>query len=225
MNELLTTIEIETNSSPQYAIIWMHGLGADGNDFVPIINELALPEGFAVRFIFPHAPERPVTINNGYVMKAWYDISHADIGTNHDEVGIRESQCAIDALIQQQITLGISSEKIFLAGFSQGGAMALHTGLRQQNKLAGILALSCYLPLSDALTEEAHAANANIPIFMAHGIHDAVIPQSSAISSREQLLAQHYQVEWHEYEMAHSVCQEEIADISGWLQRMIKLQG
>ena len=219
--DLLSAVEIETGSNPAYTIVWMHGLGADGNDFVPLINELKLSPKKRLRFIFPHAPARPVTINNGCVMRAWFDISGAKINASEDEAGIRDSQNAIDALIDNEMRRGIASENIVLAGFSQGGAMALQTGLRQKNKLAGIMALSCYLPLADSLSDEAHPANAAIPIFMAHGTFDAVIPASIAKTSEERLHRANYQPEWHEYPMEHTVCTQEISDIDHWLQRIL----
>lgn len=218
----LQSIEIETGENPTHAIVWLHGLGADGNDFVPIINELKLFSDRPVRFIFPHAPERPVSINNGYVMRAWYDIFHPDFNAQQDEPGICSSQKAIDALIVREMQRGIASTHILLAGFSQGGAMVLHAGLRQINPLAGIIALSCYLPLAETLLLEACAANAAIPIFMAHGTYDAVIPMSHAVTSRDKLLVANYAPEWHEYPMAHTVCQQEIADISHWLQSIMR---
>lgn len=216
---LLPTIEIEIGTSqPRYAIIWLHGLGADGNDFVPIVNELNIPPEASVRFVFPHAPERPVSINNGFVMRAWYDIYHSDIERQQDETGIRASQKAIDQLIEREVERGIPSQNIFLAGFSQGGAMALHTGLRQTLPLAGIIALSCYLPLAEMLNSEVSEVNTSIPILMMHGIYDPVVPFALAIYSREKLLFAKYPLEWHEYPMAHSVCAEEVTDISRWLQ-------
>lgn len=218
---LLSAVEIETGTSPSFTILWMHGLGADGHDFVPIINELKLPKEKPIRFIFPHAPERPVTINNGYVMRAWYDIRGSDINALEDEVGIRDSQKAIDALIENEIKRGIAAEHIVLAGFSQGGAMALQAGLRQKNKLAGVMALSCYLPLADSLASEAQSANAMIPIFMAHGTFDPVIPLSLAIDSREKLHLANYHAEWHEYPMAHAVCMPLINDIDIWLHQVL----
>jgi phospholipase/carboxylesterase len=218
----LPVIEIETGAYPTYAIVWLHGLGADGNDFVPIINELALSPDKAIRFIFPHAPERPVSINNNYIMRAWYDIFHSDFTHRQDESGIFCSQKAIDALIVREMQRGIDSKHIFLAGFSQGGAMALHVGLRQINRLAGIIALSCYLPLAEKLSSEVCTVNAAIPIFMTHGIYDPVIPISYAIASREKLLADNYALEWHEYPMAHTVCQQEVADIGHWLRCIIE---
>jgi phospholipase/carboxylesterase len=220
-SKLLSTVEIETGPKPEHVILWMHGLGADGNDFVPIINELTVSSKKPIRFIFPHAPERPVTINGGYVMRAWYDIYGANIGASEDETGIRDSQEAIDALIENELQSGVASENIVLAGFSQGGAMALQAGLRQKNKLGGIMALSSYLPLSASLRHEAQTANAATPIFMAHGTHDAVVPITLATSSKEKLLQAHYAVEWHEYTMEHSVCGQEINDIDQWLQKII----
>lgn len=220
--DLLPAIEIETDTHPTHAIIWLHGLGADGNDFVPIVNELALAPEKPIRFIFPHAPQRPISINNGYIMRAWYDILRPDFNHQQDESGIRDSQKAVDALIAQEIQRGIDAKHIFLAGFSQGGAMALHVGLRQINPLAGIMALSCYLPLADTLANEACAVNASIPIFMAHGTYDTVIPLSHAAASKEKLLRAQYALEWHEYPMEHTVCPQEIADISQWLRRLIE---
>lgn len=219
--DLLPAVEIETGGSPAHAVVWLHGLGADGHDFVPIVNELTLPSDASIRFIFPHAPERPVTINNGYVMRAWYDIYRADFNDPEDQSGIRYSQAALDALIEREMQRGIPSGHIFLAGFSQGGAMALQTGLRQNNPLAGIIALSCYLPLAETLAVEVCGANATTPVFMAHGIYDPVIPLSHAAASRDKLLATGYPLEWHEYPMAHSVCETEIADISRWLRHII----
>lgn len=219
-SDLLSAVEIETGSDPTYAVIWMHGLGADGNDFVPIVNEMELSSKKGIRFIFPHAPMRPVTINNGYVMRAWYDIRGTNINSLEDEAGIRDAQSAIDALIDNEIHRGIVSKNIVLAGFSQGGAIALQTGLRQENKLAGVMALSCYLPLSASLSNEAHLSNAAIPIFMAHGTYDAVVPISLAITSRENLHLANYAPEWHEYPMEHSVCMQEINDMDHWLCRI-----
>lgn len=219
-SDLLPAVEIETEPNPSCVVIWMHGLGADGNDFLPIINDLKLSSKKGIRFIFPHALMRPVTINNGYVMRAWYDIRGVDINSLEDEEGIRDAQKAIDALIDNEIQRGIVSENIVLAGFSQGGAIALQTGLRQENKLAGIMALSCYLPLSATLSNEAHPANATIPIFMAHGTYDAVVPISLGITSRDYLYQAGYAPEWHEYPMEHAVCIEEIHDVDCWLLRI-----
>ena len=219
--KFLPAVEIETASNPGFAIIWLHGLGADGNDFVPIVNELELPSEKPIRFVFPHAPERPVSINNGYIMRAWYDIFSSDFNDHQDESGMRSSQVEITHLIEREIQRGISEKNIFLAGFSQGGALALHVGLRHPRRLGGIVALSCYLPLPEFFATEANAINAAIPIFMAHGSFDMVIPIANAKTSREKLFTADYQIEWHEYPMAHSVCGQEIADISNWLHRVM----
>jgi phospholipase/carboxylesterase len=218
MSELLDAIEIETTPAPTASIIWLHGLGADGHDFEPIVPELGLPKSTAVRFIFPHAPVRPVTINGGARMRAWYDVTPDG---QQDAGGVRASQAHVEALIARERTRGISAGAIVLAGFSQGGAMALQTGLRHPERLAGILALSAYLPLPDTLAQDASTANRDLPIFMAHGTQDPVIPLSWAKRSRDFLLRLGYAVEWHEYLMPHSVCAEEIADIGSWLRRIL----
>jgi phospholipase/carboxylesterase len=225
MAELLKSIEVETGKNPGASIIWMHGLGADGNDFVPIVGELGLDTAPAVRFIFPHAPMRPVTINNGYVMRAWYDVSFGDLeGTSRraDERGVRESQALINALIEREEKRGIATASILLAGFSQGGAIALHTGLRHPRKLAGVMALSTYLPLGESLPAEASAANKGTPVFMAHGLFDPVVPLMMGAGSMTFLAGLGYAVEWHQYSMQHSVCPEEIQDIGTWLCRVLK---
>ena len=219
MSELLDAIEIETTPAPTASIIWLHGLGADGHDFEPIVPELGLPESTAVRFIFPHAPIRPVTINGGARMRAWYDVTPDG---QQDAKGIRASQAHVEALIARERTRGISAGAIVLAGFSQGGAMALQTGLRHAERLAGILALSAYLPLPDTLAQEASTANRDLPIFVAHGTQDPVIPLSWAKRSRDFLVELGYAVEWHEYLMPHSVCAEEIEDIGHWLRRILQ---
>jgi len=224
MNTLLETIEIETAPKPSAAVIWMHGLGADGNDFAPIVPELRIANAPAIRFVFPHAPMMPVTINNGYVMRAWYDVSFGDLEgktKQADEKGVRASQAAIEQLIAREVSRGIAAEKIVVAGFSQGGAIALQTGLRHAEKLAGIMALSTYLPLAQSLATEAAPANRSIPVFYAHGTHDAVIPMAMAKASREALQAAGYKIDWHEYPMQHSVCIEEIGDIGRWLSRVL----
>lgn len=220
MTDLLECIEIETAPDPQAAVIWLHGLGADGNDFVPVVPELDLSD-LAIRFIFPHAPMRPVTINNGMVMRAWYDISDAAI-RREDETGVRASQKNIEALIDRELQRGIPSSRLVLAGFSQGGAISLHTALRSERPLAGVMALSCYLPLAANFAADATEANRATPIFMAHGLSDPVVMHSRAIESREVLRKCGYQVEWHEYRMPHSVCGEEIADIADWLRKILK---
>ena len=216
--EPLETIEIETAPNPRASIIWMHGLGADGNDFAPLADEIELP--VAVRYIFPHAPMMPVSINGGYVMRAWYDISDAAI-RREDEDGVRASQQSVEILLTREKARGIGASRIVLAGFSQGGAIALQTGLRHGERLAGVMALSTYVPLADRLAKEANPANRGVPIFMAHGTADPMIPFARAQASRDLLLQQGYAVEWHEYLMQHSVCPQEIADIAKWLRRLL----
>ena len=220
MTALLETIELETAPNPTAAVIWMHGLGADGNDFVPIVNEIDLSGAPGIRFIFPHAPTRPVTINNGYVMRAWYNISFGDLDGNTrkaDEKGVRESQAQIGQLIARENGRGIATGKIVLAGFSQGGAIALHTGLRYPERLAGVMALSTYLPLAESFAKEASPANTKTPVFMAHGTQDPVVPYAMGRGSRDLLQQAGYALEWQEYPMQHSVCLEEVADIGRWL--------
>jgi phospholipase/carboxylesterase len=225
MQKLLETIEIETGKNPAASVIWMHGLGADGNDFVPVVNELDLSGAPATRFVFPHAPMRAVTINNGQVMRAWYDVSFGDlegISRRPDGVGIHESQEQINALVEREVKRGIAAEKVVLAGFSQGGAIALQTGLRYPRKLAGIMALSTYLPLVDTLPAEAAAANKPTPVFMAHGVYDPVVPLAMGAGSMTLLTGLGYTVEWKQYPMQHSVCAEEIQDIGAWLRKVLK---
>jgi len=221
MTTLLEAVEIETGPSPRVAVIWMHGLGADGHDFEPIVPEIDLPKGLAVRFVFPHAPTRPVTINGGAVMRAWYDVTGLDGVRREDEQGVRESQRDIEALIDREKKRGLPAGRILLAGFSQGGAMALQTGLRHTERLAGLVVLSSFLPLAEKVAAEASAANRDVPIFMAHGTHDPLIPLSRGHESRDRLLGQGYHIEWHEYRMPHSVCAEEIADLSAWLRGVL----
>lgn len=199
-------------------VIWMHGLGADGHDFVPIVAELDLPARLALRFVFPHAPQRPVTINNGYVMRAWYDIMGIALHAEEDAVGIRASAARIGELIAAEMARGTPAGKIVLAGFSQGGAIALHTALRSPHALAGVLALSTYLPLRDSLAAERSAANQNVPIFMCHGIQDNIVPLVLGSRSRDLLQTLGYAVQWREYQMQHQVCIPEIADIATWLE-------
>lgn len=219
-DDLLEAVEIETAPSPRRAVLWMHGLGADGHDFVDIVPALGLRET-PVRFVFPHAPMRPVTINNNVVMRAWYDV-RADRGVRReDEPGVRASQARLEALIEREKTRGIPAERIVLAGFSQGGAMALHVGLRHPERLAGVMALSCFLPLADHLAVDASAANRATPIFMAHGLHDPLIPLARAVHARDTLAALGYRVEWHEYPMPHSVADVEVLDIAAWLGRVL----
>jgi phospholipase/carboxylesterase len=215
MNSVLPHITLDTGKSPQHSIIWMHGLGADGEDFVSIAEEMKLP--VAVRYLFPHAPKQPVTINGGLIMRAWYDITAFTADAKQDVKGIRASQAAIEMLIAQEKQRGIVADNIFLAGFSQGGAIALHTGLRHASRLGGILALSAYLLQAETLSSEASAAALNTPIFMAHGNSDPVVSYARGINSANELKNRGYQVEWHEYGMPHSVCAEEVRDIEAWL--------
>jgi len=219
MSPLLDAIEFETGKSPRTSVIWLHGLGADGNDFAPIVPELDLPRK-AVRFVFPHAPVRAVTINGGMRMRAWYDILDATV-RHEDESGIRASQSSVEALIAREKERGTPAGSLVLAGFSQGGAIALHTGLRHPERLAGIMALSTYVPLGGKLPAEAGAANRDVPIFMAHGTYDPIIPLARAEESRERLTSLGYRPEWHEYGMPHSVCPEELVDIGAWLREVI----
>ncbi len=221
MSSLLETVEVETGVSPRVSVVWMHGLGADGHDFEPIVPEIDLPDGVAVRFVFPHAPMRPVTVNGGMVMRAWYDVMIAGGRRIEDEPGVRASREQIAALIAREQQRGVPAGAIFLFGFSQGGAMALHTGLRHKEGLGGIAALSCFLPLADRLGAEVSSANRDIPIFMAHGTHDPLIPLDRGAEARDRLVALGYHVEWHEYRMPHSVCAEEIADLSHWFRQRL----
>ena len=218
----LPPIEIETGPNPTAAILVMHGLGADGNDFVPIARELDLSRAGPVRFVFPNAPVIPVTINGGYRMPAWYDILGADLVKREDEAGLRRSQAAIEALIANEKARGIPASRIVVAGFSQGCAMALMTGLRHAERLAGIVGLSGYLPLAASTAVERHAANHDTPVFLGHGTRDGVVQIDRAIASRDALLALGHPVEWHTYPMEHSVCMEEIADLGAWLGRVLE---
>ena len=215
----LDAIEIETARNPAASIIWLHGLGADGNDFAPIVPALKLP-GAAIRFVFPHAPVQPVTINGGMRMRAWYDITDGAI-RREDESGVRASQTLIEALIAREKERGTAANRLVLAGFSQGGAIALQTGLRHSERVAGIMALSTYLPIADKFAAEASEANRDAPIFMAHGSHDPVIPLARAEQSRGLLQSLGYNVEWREYPMQHSVCPEEVSDIGAWLGKVL----
>lgn len=218
---MLDAIQIETAPNPTVSVIWLHGLGADGSDFVPIVQELDLSGCPGIRFIFPHAPTMPVTINNGYIMRAWYDILVSDLVRREDEAGLRKSQELVEQLIAQEKARGIPAERIVVAGFSQGCAMTLQTGLRHPEKLAGLLCLSGYLPIHTTVASEAHGANRDTPIFMAHGRQDPVVTIDRAEASRDILQSLGYKVEWHEYMMPHSVCAEEVADIGAWLRRVL----
>ena len=220
MTEPLETIEIETRPKPSHSVIWLHGLGADGNDFVPIVQQLKLPK-LGIRFVFPHAPMRPVTINGGFVMRAWYDIVAQDLAQREDEAGLRHSQAAIDALIAKEAARGMPASRVVLAGFSQGGVISLQTGLRYPKALAGVMSLSAYLPLASTVAKERNAANQNTPIFIGHGMADNVVPLKSGTVARDQLIKFGYDVDWHQYPMAHSVCPQELDDIGAWLARVL----
>jgi phospholipase/carboxylesterase len=218
---MLQTIEIETAPNPTASVIWLHGLGADCHDFEPLVPEIVPRRERAWRFVFPNAPVRPVTINGGMSMRAWYDILGFDRLTGEDTAGFRDTDAGIAELIENEIERGIPAARIVLAGFSQGGAVSLYTGLRYSERLAGIMALSCYLPLAATLAAERAPANAGVPIFMAHGLDDGVLPISMGVASREQLKTLGYSVEWHQYRMAHSVCPPEVADIRQFLLRVL----
>lgn len=222
MNPLLDSIEIETGLDPQHAVIWMHGLGADGHDFAPIVPELGLESAPPIRFIFPHAPVQPVTINGGMAMRSWYDIYVADLVRREDESGLRHSQTEIQNLIARENARGIPTERIVLAGFSQGCAMTLQTGLRLPERLAGMICLSGYLPLAGSVAAERHPANQDTPIFMAHGTMDPVVQIGRAEASREQLQSLGYRVQWHTYPMPHAVCPDEILAIGEFLRSVLR---
>jgi phospholipase/carboxylesterase len=219
MTGQLDTVEVVTGQAPDFSVIWLHGLGADGHDFEPIVPALTL--SVPMRFVFPHVPERAVTINQGMRMRAWYDILSLDRFSVEDEAGIRASEALLTGLIEAELARGIAARRIILAGFSQGGAIALHTGLRYPQTLGGIMVLSAYLPLRDSVEVERTAANAGTSIFMAHGSADATIPEALAIQSGQALRSYGYDLDWHSYPMAHQVCAEEIADISSWIDRCV----
>jgi phospholipase/carboxylesterase len=219
MPELLDAIRLETGRDPERSVIWLHGLGADGHDFVPIVGELDLPDA-PIRFVFPHAPVQPVTINNGMSMRALYDIVADDLARREDERGVRASQ-GLGGARRPRTRAGVPAARIVLAGFSQGGAIALQTGLRHPERLAGIMALSTYVPIAATLESERNPANADVPIFMAHGTQDPIIPLTHARRSRELLERLGYPVEWHEYAMPHSVSPQELDDIGAWLRRVL----
>ena len=221
MTTLLASIETTTGDNPDAAVIWLHGLGADGNDFAAIVPELDLSNCPPIRFVFPHAPSMPITINGGYVMPAWYDILNDALVKQEDEAGIRRSALALEALIAREVQRGIATERIVLAGFSQGCAMVLHVGLRHPSRLAGIIALSGYLPLAGQLAEQASAANRDTPIFMAHGTADPMVVLPRAEASRDALRTLGYAVQWHTYPMQHSVHPRELHDIGLFLQSVL----
>lgn len=215
--EVPDTVEIPAPGGHDCSVIWLHGLGADGHDFEPIVPELGLPAGHGVRFIFPHAPERPVTINAGMRMRAWYDVRDPDLGREPDETGISESAARVVRLVERETARGIHTDRIVLAGFSQGGAIALHTGLRYPRRLAGIVALSAYLPLPDRLVAEMAGANRDTPIFQAQGEHDPILAPALARASFDRIAAVRSAPEWHSYPIQHGVCAAEIDDLSRWL--------
>lgn len=219
---MLETLELQTQQQVSAAVIWMHGLGADANDFLPIVGELDLSDCPGIRFVFPNAPTMPVTINGGYIMRSWYDIVSTDLVRREDETGLRKSQADIEQLIEREIARGIAPERIFLAGFSQGCAMTLQTGLRYSKQLAGLICLSGYLPLANLLEQERHPANQNTPIFMAHGLVDNVVPLQRAQQSHDLLKAAGHTIEWHDYMMPHSVCAEEVTDLGRWLRTRLQ---
>ena len=213
----LPGVEIETAPNPRHTVIWLHGLGADGHDFEPIVPELVDRGWPGLRFVFPHAPMRPISINGGMRMRAWYDISGMEIAQRQDEKGLRESMGLLDELIEHEVARGIASENILLAGFSQGGAIVLAGGIRYPRPLAGIIALSTYLPIAEKTDAEKSAANRATPIFLAHGMLDPTIPHALGEMSRAYLEQRGYSVDWHPYPMAHQVCAEEIADLRRWI--------
>ena len=218
---MLETHEIETGPNPRTTLIVLHGLGADGFDFVPICGELRLQTLGAIRYVFPHAPTRPVTINNGYVMRAWYDILGADLVRREDEAGLRESQRQIAELIDRERQRGVAAERIVVMGFSQGCAMALMTALRYPQRLGGAVGLSGYVPLAATTAAERAPANTDLPIFLAHGTQDPVVVPARGTASRDALRALGHDVEWHDYPMPHSVCAEEIEDLNAWLLKQL----
>ncbi len=220
----LETVTVETGPNPAYTIIWMHGLGADGHDFEPLVPELLDADMPSLRFVFPHAPVRPVTINNGYPMRAWYDIIGIDRRSTEDFKGIGESADSIGGLIHREHARGVNSDHILLAGFSQGGALALHIATRHPDRFAGVIALSCYLPLSREFASLRSNANQATPLFMAHGTQYPVVPYMLGDESRLLLEGTGYAVEWHSYPMPHSLCEAEVVDLRGWLKRVCAAQ-
>jgi phospholipase/carboxylesterase len=221
MNLKNNAVVIEPNNIHRSSVIWLHGLGADGYDFQPVISGFKLPESHGIRFIFPHAPKRAITINDGMVMRAWYDVKHPDLMQEEDIDSINESAAILNKYIDQEIEEGIPSEKIVIAGFSQGGAIALHAGLHCSLKLCGLLALSTYLPIADRFALKQDNVNSQTPIMMLHGKFDPVIPIHQGQSSRDMLQNAGYSISWHEYPMQHAVCSQEIDDISEWLQERL----
>jgi phospholipase/carboxylesterase len=221
-SDLLDGVELQTVDRPSAAVIWLHGLGADGYDFVPVVRELQQLGAPAARYVFPHAPMRPVTINGGHVMRAWYDILGTDLTRREDEHGILASQFAVERLIEREAARSVPPSRVVLAGFSQGGAIALHTGLRQPAPVAGLIALSCYLPLADRFEAERAPASLRVPVLMAHGTSDPVVPLARGLASRDRLIALGHDVRWHDYPMPHSVCAEELEAIAGFLRGVLQ---
>ncbi|MFC4729596.1 alpha/beta hydrolase [Coralloluteibacterium thermophilus] len=215
---MLETLEHETRSNPDWCVLWLHGLGADGHDFAPIVPELLRPDWPALRFVFPHAPVRPITVNNGARMRAWYDIAGFDIASRQDAAGVAQSVGQVAELIAREGERGIPPERILLAGFSQGGAIALAAGLQQPRALAGVVALSTYLPVAEATVAASTEAGRGTPVFMAHGSQDPVVPEQLGLMSRDRLRGLGVQVDWHSYPMAHQVCREEIDALATWMQ-------
>jgi phospholipase/carboxylesterase len=225
MQHVFDGVEVETGPGPAWTVIWLHGLGADGHDFEPIVPELVEDDWPALRFVFPHAPVRAVTINGGVRMRAWYDILGLEIAQRQDESGVRESIRFVQELIARENARGVPSARIVLAGFSQGGAIALAAALRHPEPLAGVVALSTYLPIAESTAAERSEANRALPVFMAHGNLDPVVGHALGLMSRGYLEAQGYQVDWHSYAMPHSVCAEEIEDLARWLGRRFAAAG
>ena len=221
MSELLPSVEVETGPKPQASVIWLHGLGADGHDFEPIVPELKLPATPAVRFVFPHAPVRPVTMNNGYPMRAWFDIVKIGVNQPRDLAGMQASQAAVEELIARENSRGVPTARIVLAGFSQGGAVALYTGLQHRDKLAGIMALSTWLPSGEGMDLQVSSGNTATPIFYAHGTQDPVVPIQLGEQTRNWLTQKGCVISWHSYPMPHSVSMEEIMHISAWLRSVL----
>jgi phospholipase/carboxylesterase len=219
---LLDTVEIETAPNPRYSIVWLHGLGADGHDFEPVVPQLVRPDWPALRFVFPHAPVRPVTLNGGMRMRAWYDISGTELANKQDETGIRASMQQIDDLLVRERERGVPPDRQFLAGFSQGGAITLSMLVRRRDMLAGAIALSTYLPLADHAEREFVGEATRIPLFLAHGSMDPVVPQGLGLMSREWLTRHGFQVDWHSYPMPHSVSMEEIRHLTQWLDQRLR---
>ncbi len=215
-------VEISTGDAPSWSVIWLHGLGADGHDFEPIVPELVRKGWPSFRFVFPHAPVRPVTINNGVPMRAWYDIRSMELSQRADETGVRESIATVQALIERENVRGVPTQRIVLAGFSQGGAIVLSAAVRHEERLAGVVALSTYLPMAENAAAQATEANKTLPVFFGHGTADPVVPMALGSKSRDALIAMGHEVQWHTYPMPHSVCAEEIRDLADWFEQRFK---